>query len=71
MALSTKRPSRGDETREKLLRDVKGSGAATKRMNIEMDAELYKQLKLRSAHEDRSISEIVRELVTEYLSKSK
>ena len=69
MALSTKRPSRGDETRARLMRDVKGSGP-TKRLNIEMDAGLYKELKMRSAEEDRSISDIVRGVVSEYLGKS-
>lgn len=69
MALSTKRPSRGDETREKLLRDVKGSAGGTKRLNIEIDADLYKRLKMRSAEEDRSMSDIVRDIVTSYLNK--
>lgn len=69
MGLSTKRPSRADETRTKLLRDVKGTSGVTKRLNIEMDADLYKSLKMQSAEEDRSISDIVRDLVGEYLSK--
>lgn len=69
MGLSTKRPSRADETRTKLLRDVKGASGVTKRLNIEMDADLYKSLKMQSAEEDRSISDIVRDLVGEYLSK--
>lgn len=43
--------------------------SSQKRLNVPMDADLYKKLKMRSAEEDRSISDIVREVIKAYLYK--
>lgn len=64
MTLSTKRPSQ----REQLLREVRSTDEPKKRLNAEIEASLYRRIKTRAAHEDRTISEITRELWIEYLS---
>lgn len=43
--------------------------AATVRLNVDVDAGLYKELKLLAVTSDRSISDLVRELLTEAVTK--
>ena len=69
MALSAKRPSRADTTKEKLMRDVRDTSERKKRLNAEIEASLYQQIKLKAAEEGRNISDITRQLWIEYLSK--
>ena len=65
MPLSTKRPS----AKERLLNEVRRTGGKLKRLNIDMDADLYRRMKRQAVEEDRTLSEITRELWIEYLSK--
>lgn len=69
MALSAKRPSRGDEARQRILQEVKDTSEKKKRLNAEIEESLYKQIKMKSVEEGRSISDITRDLWSEYLSK--
>lgn len=70
MALKAGRPSKGDETRAKIMRDVTESGEKTKRLNADIEETLHARIKMRAAKEGRSISDITRELWVEYLSKN-
>lgn len=67
--LSTNRPSKANKTREKLLQDVTETAKKMRRLNTDIEESLYKKIKLRAIEEDRSISEITRQLWVEYLSK--
>jgi hypothetical protein len=69
MALTAKRPSRGDEIRTKLMQDVTESNEKKRRLNADIEDALYKRIKIRAAEEGRTISDITRELWIEYLSK--
>lgn len=69
MALSAKRPSRSDEARQRILQEVKDTSEKKKRLNAEIEESLYKQIKMKSVEEGRSISDITRDLWSEYLSK--
>ncbi len=69
MALSAKRPSRGDETRQRLLQEMTETTEKKKRLNAEIEEGLYRRIKMKSVEEGRSISDITRELWVEYLSK--
>ena len=69
MALSVKRPSRGDEARQHILREVTDAAEKKKRLNAEIEESLYKRIKMKSVEEGRSISDITRGLWFEYLSK--
>lgn len=69
MALSAKRPSRGDEVRKRILHEVTGATEKKKRLNAEIDEALYRKIKMKAAEEGRSISDITRDLWVEYLSK--
>lgn len=70
MGLSAKRPSRGDEARQRILKEVTEVAAEKKkRLNAEIEESLYKRIKMKSAEEGRSISDITRDLWSEYLSK--
>jgi hypothetical protein len=66
MSLSVKRPSR---TKENLLQEVTDTGAPKKRLNAQVEATLYRRIKTQAVREDRSISDITRQLWIEYLSK--
>lgn len=70
MALTSKRPSKGDENRARLLRDVADTTEKKRRLNADVEDSLYRQIKVRAAEEGRTISEITRTLWIEYLSKS-
>ena len=69
MALSAKRPSRGDEARRRILDEVREASGKKRRLNAEIDESVYRQIKMRAAEEGRSISDITRDLWLEYLSK--
>ena len=70
MGLSAKRPSRGDEARQRILQEVTETATEKKkRLNAEIEESLYKRIKMKSAGEGRSISDITRDLWSEYLSK--
>ena len=66
MTLTTKRPSQ--QPRERLLREVRSTDEPKKRLNAEIEASLYRRIKAQAAQEDRTISDITRELWFEYLS---
>lgn len=66
MALSTKRPSR---IKDRLLEEVRKPSDLKKRLNADVEATLYRRIKGQAALEDRSISDITRQLWLEYLSK--
>jgi len=69
MALSAKRPSRGDEVRKRILHEVMEATEKKKRLNAEIEESLYRRIKMKAVEEGRSISDITRELWSEYLSK--
>jgi seryl-tRNA synthetase len=69
MALSAKRPSRGDEARQRILHEVTEITEKKKRLNAEIEEVLYRKIKMRAVEEGRSISDITRNLWIEYLSK--
>ncbi len=68
MALSAKRPSKGEELKTKLLHEVLETTEKKKRLNADIEENLYKKIKGRAVEEGRSVSEITRELWIEYLS---
>lgn len=67
MSLSAKRPSK--TVKEKLMDDVLETDAPKKRLNVDFEISLYKQIKTKALMEDRSVADITRELWIEYLSK--
>ena len=67
--LSTNRPSKATQTREKLLKEVTDTSEKKRRLNTDIEESLYKKIKIKAIEEGRSISEITRELWFEYLSK--
>ncbi len=69
MALSAKRPSKGEEAKAKILEDIKDEGGKKKRLNADIEENLYKKIKVRAIEEGRTVSEITRELWLAYLSK--
>lgn len=70
MALKMGKPSRGEETKAKILNDLKDEAPKPMaRLVVEMEADTKKALKAKAVSEDRAISDIVRELVEGYLSK--
>ena len=66
MALSAKRPSR---LKDQLLTEVQSTNEPKKRLNADVEASLYRRIKTQALTEDRSISDITRQLWVEYLSK--
>jgi len=65
MSLSAKRPSK--TIKEKLMEDVIDAPSPKKRLNVDFDLPLYKQMKTKAIMEDRTVAEITRELWIEYL----
>jgi hypothetical protein len=65
MALSSKRPS----AKDRLIQEVQGTAGPVRRMNIDVDAQLYRRMKRQALEEERTLSEITRELWSEYLRK--
>lgn len=70
MALSAKRPSKGEQTRKRIMQDITDLTEKRRRLNAEVPESLYRAIKLKAAEEDRSISEITRDLWAEYLSNT-
>lgn len=68
MALTSKRPSKRDETKAQIMADLTNDQAPKKRLNVEIEAELYQRIKLKATEEGRSISAVTRDLFIEYLS---
>ena len=66
MSLSAKRPSKN--LKDKLLQEVQDIDKPKKRLNAEVEANLYKQIKTRAVMEERSISDITRQLWIDYLA---
>jgi len=69
MALSAKRPSRGDDARKRILHEITETSEKKKRLNAEIEETLYRKIKIRAVEESRSISDITRDLWSEYLSE--
>ena len=68
--MSARRPSRGEAARDRMLREVTSDGGGRpRRLSVEVGQELAHQIKIRAAQEDRTISEITRELWLAYLNK--
>lgn len=67
MALTAKRPSRGDEARKRIMHDIKEGSERKRRLNAEIEDSLYRRIKIRAAEENRTISEITRKLWIEFL----
>lgn len=69
MALSAKRPSKGDENRKRILDEVTEVVEKKRRLNAEIEEALYRKIKVKAAEDDRTISDITRSLWIEYLNK--
>ncbi|HJO55919.1 MAG TPA: hypothetical protein QF423_04545 [Candidatus Scalindua sp.] len=69
MALSAKRPSRGDNARQRILHEISETNERKRRLNAEIEDTLYKQIKMKAVDEEKTISEITRTLWVEYLNK--
>lgn len=67
--LSTRRPSRADEARERAMREVRDE-EPTARLNVQIPKSVLRELKLIATRHDRTVSDIVREFVTEYVRKN-
>jgi len=67
MSLSAKRPTR---MKEHLLQEVTDTDEPKKRLNAQVEANLYRRIKTQAVREDRSISDITRQLWLEYLSNN-
>ena len=68
MKLTAGRPSDASERQRKNVA-MEAAGMSSRRLNVNMPADLYRQIRLRCAEEGRDISEITRDLWIEYLSK--
>jgi hypothetical protein len=66
MPLSTQRPS---AEKRRLLEELRESAPPLKRLNADIEASLYRKMKAQAVKEDRTLSEITRELWLEYLRK--
>jgi hypothetical protein len=54
--------------KERLLQEVQDTNEPKKRLNAVVEANLYRRIKSQAVREDRSISDITRQLWVEYLS---
>jgi predicted DNA binding CopG/RHH family protein len=70
MALSHKRPSKGEEIRTQIMQDVIEILDSKKRLNVDIEANLFKRIKIRAAEEGRTIADITSSLWSEYIDKS-
>lgn len=70
MALSHKRPSKGEEIRTQILQDVIETSEGKKRLNVDIEASLFKKIKIRAAEDGRTIADITASLWREYMSKN-
>lgn len=67
--LKAKRPSKGDEARKRIMDEVTEASEKKRRLNVDVEASLYRRIKVKAVEKDRSISDITRDLWIEYLSK--
>lgn len=67
--LSAKRPSKGETDRQQLVQGMADDSAPMRRLSIEIEDSLHRRIKIRSAEEGRTVSEITRQLWIEYLCK--
>lgn len=70
MALSHKRPSKGEEIRTQIMQDVIETSNSKKRLNVDVEADLFKKIKIRAAEEGRTIADITTSLWNDYISKN-
>lgn len=56
--------------KDQLLHEVQDTQESKKRLNTDVDASLYRRMKSQALREERTISDITRQLWTEYLSKN-
>lgn len=63
--LKTGRPSR----KEKAINAIRETKSETIRMNVNIPKSLLKQIKQKALDEDTNVSEIVKKLLTMYISK--
>ena len=68
MALSVKRPSGDTHPNTDKIQQILETGGTKKRLNAEVEAELYKRIRQRALEEGRSVSAITRQIWVEYLS---
>ncbi|MGI9484476.1 MAG: hypothetical protein ACR2RF_01050 [Geminicoccaceae bacterium] len=69
MVLRANRPSKGDEARKRIMEDVTETSEQKRRLNVDVEKSLYRRIKTKAVEEERSISDITRELWVDYLSK--
>ena len=67
MSLSAKRPTKN--IKAQLLEDVKDTKAPKKRLNADIEADLYRRIKSRAVMEDQTVSDITRKLWIDYLGE--
>lgn len=63
--LKTGRPSR----KEKVIASIQDLKVETVRMNINMPKDLYRQVKLKALEEDSNITDLVKRLLEDHISK--
>ncbi|WP_227272258.1 hypothetical protein [Roseobacter weihaiensis] len=68
MALSAKRPSRGNDARKRILHGNTETTEEKKRLNAQIEETLYRKIKVRAVEEGRSIPDITRDLWSERMS---
>lgn len=69
MVLKANRPSKGDETRKKIMQDITNTSEPKRRLNVDVEDSLYRRIKVRAAEEGKTITEITRNLWVEYMRK--
>jgi hypothetical protein len=70
MALSHKRPSKGEEIRTQILQDVIETSDSKKRLNVDIDINLFKKIKICATEEGKTIADITASLWRDYISKN-
>lgn len=68
MPLKTQRPSERAKKKKELLDDVRGK-SPTKRLNVEIELDLFRRIKAHAALHDRTITDITKELWITHLKK--
>jgi hypothetical protein len=68
MVLKTQRPSQREQKKQELLDDVRDR-PKNKRLNVELEPDLFRRIKAHAAMQGRTITDITKELWIEYLSK--
>jgi hypothetical protein len=56
--------------KEHLLHEVQSANEPKKRLNADVEASLYRRIKAQALQEDRTVSEMTRQLWCDYLSKN-